>query len=129
MSPETPQAPREELESKLTAMLLGELPAEQAMLLREIVARDPQLAALQDRLKQSIDLLRETATKTAEQPQTQTAPLKLSGQRREKLLASFKTLKPKELAQPRRRLPSWIAPAAPAAAIILILASIALPGL
>src|SRR5205807_8058019 len=88
MNPELPQNPREELEAKLTAMLLGELPEEQAMLLREIIARDPQLAVLQDRLKQSIELLRETASKTAEQPQTQAAPLHLSAERREKLLAS-----------------------------------------
>src|SRR5947207_7607494 len=98
MNPETPQIPREELEAKLTAMLLGELPAEQAMLLREIIARDPQLAALEERLKQTIEMLRQTAAKPAEQP-SQSAPLKLSEVRREKLLASFKTLKPKELGQ------------------------------
>src|SRR5215470_9152957 len=129
MNPESPQIPRDELLTKLTAMLLGELPDEQAMLLREIVARDPQLAAMQERLRQSIDLLRETAAKTEEQPQTQVAPLKLSEARREKLLASFKTLKPKELARPVRRMPRWLVPAAAAAAVILILASISGPSL
>ena len=58
MNPETPKTPREELELKLTALLLGELPRDQAFLLQEVISRDPELAKLSERLKQTIAMVR-----------------------------------------------------------------------
>ena len=49
MNPEKPS--REEIEAKLTALLLGELPAEEAQLLRWAISQDAALAQLHDRLK------------------------------------------------------------------------------
>src|SRR5208282_1712114 len=49
-----------------------------------------------------------------------------SSERREKLLAHFKTIAPKEFAKPPRRKISWLVPLAAAAAIAL-LAAISVP--
>ena len=95
MNPEKPS--REEIEAKLTALLLGELPAEEAQLLRWAIAQDAALAKLHDRLKLTIGFVREVAATPAEATPAQAAPLKLSGDRREKLLAHFKTVAPQEL--------------------------------
>src|SRR6266436_1935245 len=101
MKPQKPRTPRQELEASLTALLLGELPAEKAAALRELMAKDAELARLYERLEQTIGLVRETAG-PAEQG-TQSAPLKLTTKRREQLLAHFKTAAPKEFTKPERR--------------------------
>ncbi len=49
MNPDKPS--RDEIEAKLTALLLGELPEEEARLLRYTISQDPALAKLHDRLK------------------------------------------------------------------------------
>ena len=128
MNPDIPKPPREELEVRLTALLLGELPAEEAAALRELVAKDPQLAGLHERLKHAINLVHEAAA-TADEPATeQVAPLRLSGARREKLLAHFKTVAPKEFVpQPRRREWSWVVPLTATAAALVLLAAITMP--
>ncbi len=117
MNPDTPHNSREELEAGLTALLLGELPPEQAAELRRAIEQDPALAALYQRLKLTIDLVRETAVQPAQQTAAQPAPLKLSEGRRQELLAHFKTLTPKEFAQPRRQ--QWRLPVLAAAAAML----------
>ena len=61
MNPDKPLTPREELEIRLTAMLMGELPAEEAAALQGQIARDPELAALHARLRQAMELLREAS--------------------------------------------------------------------
>src|SRR5580658_7764619 len=86
---------REDLEAKVTALLLGELPENEAALLRELIARDAGLARLHGQLKLTLELLRETTAAAEPAP---AAPLKLSEARREKLLAQFKTVTPKEFA-------------------------------
>jgi anti-sigma factor RsiW len=50
MNPELPPNPRAELEAKVTALLLGELSAEEAASVRELIAKDAELARLRDRL-------------------------------------------------------------------------------
>ena len=40
LNPNMPRQRKEELEARLTALLLGELPAEEAAALRELIARD-----------------------------------------------------------------------------------------
>ncbi len=126
MNEDTPKPPREQLETRLTALLLGELPAEEAAALREIMAKDAPLAGLYERLQRAIDLVRETAASPMEQTAAQPAPLKLSDERRQKLLAHFKTVAPEQFKAPRGREPSWIAPLG-AAAALMVLAAISIP--
>ena len=99
--------PREELEARLTALLLGELSADEAAALRQAIAQDAELARLHDRLQQAIALVRETVAA----PEHETAAIadapKLSGERREKLLAAFKIVKPKELKRSRWPKVNW----------------------
>jgi Mg-chelatase subunit ChlD/type II secretory pathway pseudopilin PulG len=130
MNPESP-TPREQLEARLTALLLGELPPDEAAALREIISKDAQLAALHDRLKQTIELVRETAVDPAELAAEPPAPRRLGEERRQKLLAQFKTVTPKEFARPRPQQSPWIIlfEAAAVIAVIGCLAGLLLPSL
>ncbi len=123
MNPDLPPNPREELEAKVTALLLGELSAEEASSVREMIAKDADLARLQARLSLTLDLLRETAATPVGETPAQPAPLRLSPERREKLLAHFKTIKPKEFEKAKRRERSWLIPLAAAAALALMYAA------
>jgi Mg-chelatase subunit ChlD len=129
MNPDSPKPSREEIEAKLTALLLGELPAEEAQLLRWAVSQDAALAQLHDRLKTTIGFVSEVAANPAGTIPAQTAPLKLSEARREKLLAHFKTIAPREfvpLVPPlKRKEKSWLMPLAAAAVVILVAAGLA----
>jgi len=127
MNSNFPKDERSALESSLTALLLGELPHEQAAALHLKLAQDAELAKLYERLKQTINLVRETVASPAAQTADQPTPLKLSGQRREKLLQHFKTVAPKEFARPRRSPMRWLVPVGIAAALVLIIASVAVP--
>ena len=100
MNPDNPQSPREQLETRLTALLLGELSADEAAELRAAIQNDPQLAELYHRLEETIHLVREAGPAPSAQSTPQPAPLKLSDDRRQKLLAQFKTVAPKEFARP-----------------------------
>ena len=127
MNPEMPEKPQDELEASLTALLLGELPHEQAAALHQKLAQDAELAKLYERLKQTINLVRETVAKPAEQTGDQPTPLKLSDQRRQKLLRHFKTVAPKEFARPHRRAMPWLIPVGIAAGFVVILGGMFLP--
>ncbi|HXP59819.1 MAG TPA: von Willebrand factor type A domain-containing protein [Dongiaceae bacterium] len=118
MNPDLPHNSREELEASLTALLLGELPPEQAAELRRAIEQDAALAALHQRLKLTIDLVRQTAAHPAGQTAAPPLLLKLSERRRQELLAHFKTVTPKEFARPRRQ--EWRSPALVAAAAVLV---------
>ena len=98
MNPDQPS--RAEIEVKLTALLLGELPEEEARLLRWTVAQNPELQQLHDQLQQTIGIVREVVAKP--EASGDAAPLKLSADRRQKLLAHFKT--------PRRHPLFWLKP-------------------
>ena len=87
MNSEKPLTPREELEVRLTALLLGELSAEEAATFEEQIARDPELAATHARLRQAIELLRE-ATAIPDLTAHPT-PAALSTERRQKLFQHF----------------------------------------
>src|SRR5204862_466901 len=108
----------------------GELPTEEAAALRELIAKDAQLAELHNLLKHAIDLVREAAATSAEPATAQAAPLKLSDQRRQKLLTHFKTVAPKEFKTwARRREWSWIVPLGAAALLVAMIGAFAiLPG-
>ena len=88
---DSPKSPRDEMEARLTALLLGELPDAEAAALRRELAADPELARLHARLAQTIVLVRETTAAPTGDLADQPAPLRLSDARREKLLAHFKT--------------------------------------
>ena len=103
MNPELPKDERTALESSLTALLLGELTHEQAAALHQKLAQDAELAKLYERLKHTINLVRETVASPAAQTADHPTPLKLSDQRRQKLLQHFKTLRQRNSSAPRRR--------------------------
>src|ERR1017187_7484942 len=124
-----PDSPTDPIESSLTALLLGELPHEQAAALHQKLAQDPEPAKLYERLKHTIKLVRETITSPAAQTAGQPAPLKLSDHRRQKLLQHFKTVAPKEFAPPRWRPVRWLVPMGIAAALVVILSALLLPAL
>ncbi len=129
MNPEIPPNPRAELEARLTAYLLGELPAHEAAALRQALDDDAELAKLCDRLKPAIKLVREAAA-PAQPGAAPAEPLKLSEDRRQKLLAHFKTIAPKEFAAPRTSKKStWLIPLAAAAAVVLLAVPLFLPAL
>jgi len=67
MNPELPPQPRAELEARVTAYLLGELPAHEAAAFRQQMDDDAPLAELCDKLRPAIKLLREAAA-TPETP-------------------------------------------------------------
>src|SRR5882724_1515227 len=100
MNPEIPPPnPRANLEAQVTAYLLGELSAHEAAALRSRLDEDAQLAQLIDRLRPTVSLVREAALRPSPEDAAQpAAPLQLSADRREKLLAQFKTITPKEFA-------------------------------
>jgi hypothetical protein len=125
MKPDLPPMNHEDLQAKVTALLLGELPEGEAALLRELIARDPALAQYRDQLSLTLELLRETVATAQPAP---SAPMKLSEARREKLLAHFKTVAPKEFAPAPRRKSSWLVPLAAVAGIAL-LARVLIPNL
>ena len=125
MNPELPNNPRKALEPSLTALLLGELPEDQARFLRQAIATDSELAKNFETLKQTIELVRQTQTDPIGEPKAQQAPLKLNENRRQELLRRFKTLEPIEFKQRMRSRIAWLMPAA-AAAVVLVLAALAL---
>src|ERR1019366_5349168 len=127
MNPELPPDNRAELEAKVTALLLGELTAEEAAALRQMISQDAALAQLHERLKTTLVLLRETAATSAGELSEQPAPLKLNPARREALLAHFKTISPKEFAKPRKRMISRVVEWAAVAVILVMAAGVVLP--
>lgn len=131
MNPDFPNDPRSVLEARLTALLLGELPPDQAAALNELLARDAELSRLRPRLEHAIKLLREVEAAPAAPAETPAATPKLSEARRQQLLQHFKTvaLTPKESARPARRRIFWLVPAAAAAALVLLGVAALLPSL
>src|SRR5438105_6517429 len=129
MTPEFPTDPRQALEVSLTAMLLGELPEDQAAFLRQAIAHDAELAKTYERLKQTIELVRETEKAPITEMPAHPEPLALGQERRQELLQSFKTVAPREFAEAPRRKVSWLLPVAAAAVLMLVAAGALLPAL
>jgi Mg-chelatase subunit ChlD len=129
MNPEPTPTPREQTEMRLTALLMGELSAEETVALHAQIAADPGLARLHARLRQAMALLREA---TAEPEPATPTPARLSTERRERLLAHFKNpapqpAKPAPIVKPPRSVWSWVVPLGAAAAVVFILAGLAMP--
>lgn len=89
MNPELPRNPREEMELRITALLLGELSSDEAAIVREAMAKDPELAKLHDDLKATILLVQSATTREAESTNLEAAQPKLSEAHRKKLLTAF----------------------------------------
>lgn len=94
MNPDQPS--REQIEGRLTALLLGELPAAEAELLRWTISKDPELQKLHDQLKATIGFVREAMKNPTGAPVDRQTPLKLPQDRRQTLLAHFKTSRPQK---------------------------------
>ena len=77
MNPEKQHSEREKLEARVTALLLGELPSEEAQRLGREIEHDPGLAKLHERLKQTFDLVKEAAGSPPEAGINGGEPLKL----------------------------------------------------
>jgi Mg-chelatase subunit ChlD len=121
MIPDLPTDPRRALEASLTALLLGELPPEQAEFLQRIVAQDTELKMQFERLKQTIELVRETGLGTREPSVVLLPAPKLSEERRQELLRRFKPVAHKEFGGPPWRQMNWLMPTAVAACIVALL--------
>ncbi|MEW6160121.1 MAG: von Willebrand factor type A domain-containing protein [Verrucomicrobiota bacterium] len=95
MNPNTipPQDPREQMEVRIVAWLLGEASEFEAAQLQEAIEKDPQLAAFHNQLRQTIDLAAKAAQPAATQTATDQLEKKLSAKRRETLFAQFKVAK------------------------------------
>jgi Mg-chelatase subunit ChlD len=102
MKPDSPKNPGEELELRITALLLGELSDDEATALRQTIAQDAELSRLHDRLKFAIELARETSASPVEEEIAKPEELKLAPERRAKLLAAFAAPKTIKLVQKRR---------------------------
>jgi Mg-chelatase subunit ChlD len=127
MNPELPNNDREQQEARITALLLGELNAEEAAALRKAISEDAALAKLHERLRLTMELVRETSATPAGDLAKQPAPLRLSAARREALLAHFKTVPMPEAKPPQVVRISFLIKLAAAAAILLVVAEVVLP--
>jgi Mg-chelatase subunit ChlD len=110
MNSEKPLTPGEELEIRITALVLGELSPDEATALRAQLSDNPVLQSLHARLARAFDLLRAAAplSDLAEE----SIPATLSSERRERLFQHFKgakTSRPKVIPITRRRW-TWLAP-------------------
>lgn len=117
------------MEVRLTALLLGELSAEEAAAIRQAMEQNVELATLYERLKRTIDLVAEAATDPTAQTTAQHSTLRLSDARRKNLVQHFKTVTPKEFNRPDHRQKAWYIPLSLAAALVALIGSVALlPG-
>jgi Mg-chelatase subunit ChlD len=107
-------------EARITALLLGELNPTQAEEVRSAISRDPELAALHDRLKRTIAFVRAVIGAKGGQPaQGDPTPAdpspRLSDEKRQALLEKLKVvpMKPTEpKKQPERQISWWVGIAA-----------------
>ncbi len=79
-------------EARLTALLLGELSTAESEAVSLAMAKDPQLASLGERLKQTIALIRQEAACPPEPAVPIPSPAQMSEERRQDLLAKFKVV-------------------------------------
>ncbi len=122
MSFEPSESPRDAMEARLTALLLGELSAEEEGTLRAALAQDAALAQLHDRLARTLGLVREAAGSLREETTPPAEALRLSADRREKLLQHFKVIPQSTLARTKRPSVNWREWAAVAAMLMGLIA-------
>jgi len=123
MNSDFSQLSKEERDLRMTALILGELSAEEAEETRQAIAADAELTREFEQRKQTIELVRET-TAMDRKISTDGTPLKLDDGRRQKLLESFKTPALREV-QPRRPRNLWYVPMSIAAILVGLLVIVA----
>ncbi len=87
--------PENDPEVRITALLLGELTPEEEMELRAVMAQNPELMRLHDRLKVVMGLVKDAVPTTEPLTQSLPEPMTLAEERRAELLAVFKGAAPK----------------------------------
>ena len=123
MNPQPPFPPHDDLEARITALLLGELPETEAAALRREIAASTALQKLHDELARTIGLVREARGAADEKTGPTAEPLTLSSDKRDRLLAAFKTV-PLPVAGKKRRLVVPWREAASVAAMLAVLAGV-----
>ncbi len=123
MNPQPPFPPHDDLEARITALLLGELPETEAAALRREIAASAALQKLHDELARTIGLVREARGAADEKTGRPAEPLTLSSDKRDRLLAAFKTV-PLPVAGKKRRLVAPWREAASVAAMLAVLAGV-----
>jgi Mg-chelatase subunit ChlD len=130
MNPEPPNLPPSDPEVRLTALLLGELPPDEAAAVQQDLTRNPELARLHARLAQTIGLVRDAVHGAADPVPAPASEPKLAPELRDSLLAKLKTVVlPAVTPRPRaRHRPGfWLAAAAGVAALLFLCAGLLLP--
>ena len=127
MNPNKPSPPPDDFESKITALLLGELAPAEARAVEEAIAADTALSALRDRLRTVLPLVRDAVAQPDASAESSAAQPRLSADRRDALLRHFKTIVPPMFDLPRTRWYSWLIPMSAAAAVLVVVASLILP--
>ncbi|HOW64716.1 MAG TPA: von Willebrand factor type A domain-containing protein [Candidatus Paceibacterota bacterium] len=119
MNPDPPILPDEEREARITALLLGELTADEAEATRQAISRDPELAQLKERLRKTIQWVRETAADPIQESQAFSSASHLSPARRDALLRRLRQRDDPSIREIsfRREWP-WYIPASLAAALV-----------
>ena len=130
MNPELPRTPREELELRVTALLLGELSATEAASVYATIASNPELTRLHDDLKQTIHLVRQATANASSPTPNQTPPPQLSEERRRVLRTHFAIppLKP-EHRQPKPNRAFQLLQVLSAISLVGVLGAMLLPSL
>ena len=100
-------SPDDEREIRLTAFIMGELSPDAAAEVRQQLdanspSSDPQMARLYSRLVRTLELVRETVAAPEQELLASSEAPRLSVARREKLLESFKVIRPQEFTKPSR---------------------------
>jgi Mg-chelatase subunit ChlD/anti-sigma factor RsiW len=130
MKTDAPIPTPDDLEVRITALLLGELSPPDEAELRAAMDRDPALARLQARLQATIALVREVEAQPVATSPTQPATMKLSEARRQRLLQQFKTVRAHdllpEITPSKWNLQRWLLPLG-LAAVLVVVASLAIP--
>lgn len=128
MNPNKPSPPPDDFESKITALLLGELAPDEARAVEQAIAADTTLTALRDRLRTILPLVRQAVVGPEASAGSSANAPRLSAERRDSLLRHFKTIVPRWFDLPRSRWQSWLIPMT-AAAVLIVMASLVLPSL
>jgi len=99
--------PENDPEVRITALLLGELTPEEETELRAVMAQNPELTRLHDRLKVVMGLVKDAVPTTEPLTQSLPEPMTLAEERRAELLAVFKGAAPKPKAKKIIKVSFW----------------------
>ncbi len=122
MNSDSPKNSAEEIEARITALLLGELSEAEAAAVRNAMAQDPNLARLHEQLSRAIGLVRDAASGTEPAVVPSAKPLQFPAGRRELLLRTFQI---EPFPKGRKEL-HWMIPVSIAAVLVAMAGSVAL---